>query len=259
MQIITLLTDLFQQALVQLQMFTGNLGLSILLFTFLVRSILLPLSLPSIRSQKKMRELAPEVKKLKEKHGDDKKAFQLAQMELYKKYNANPLSGCLPQIIQIVILIFLYRVLVGFLATAKMNGVPIDAHFLWLNLSQPDSFYILPVLAAVTQLILSVMILPGGEVPDLVPNNSKSKKIIEKNKKEEDTADMAATMQKQMLFMMPLMTGFIALRFPSGLTLYMVATTVFSIIQQQVISGPGGLTLYFRRFLSTLNRKNIAK
>src|SRR5258708_5024385 len=114
--------------------------------------------------------------------------------------------------------------------------------------------YVLPVLAGLTQLILSVMILPGGEVVDIVPNDSKNKKVIEENKKEEDSADMAATMQKQMLFMMPIMTGFIALRFPSGLTLYMVATTIFSIGQQLLLSGPGGLTLYIKRLLSIKNR-----
>jgi YidC/Oxa1 family membrane protein insertase len=255
MQIFKTLTDLFLQALIQLQGVTGNLGLSILLFTFLVRSILLPLSLPSMRSQKKMRELQPEVKKLKEKHKNDTKAFQMAQMELYKKYNANPLSGCLPQILQIAILIFLYQVLVGFLGTTSINGVPVNTSFLWMNLTKPDHLYILPVVAAVTQLIMSVMILPGGEVADIVPNDGKSKKIVESNKKEEETADMAATMQKQMLFMMPLMTGFIAIGFPSGLTLYMVATTIFSIGQQLVLSGPGGLTLYTKRLLSILSRK----
>jgi YidC/Oxa1 family membrane protein insertase len=254
MQIFTVLTDIFRQALIQLQGVTGNLGLSILLFTFLVRSILLPLSIPSLKSQKKIKELQPEVNKLKAKHGSDKRAFQMAQLELYKKYNANPLSGCLPQILQLVILIFLYQVLVSFLSTSTINGVAIDPHFLWLNLSVPDKTFVLPVLAALTQLILSVMILPGGEVPDLVPNNKKEKKLVELNKKEEDTADMAATMQKQMLFMMPLMTGFIAISFPSGLTLYMVATTIFSIGQQWVLSGPGGLTLYMNRFLSKIKR-----
>ncbi len=255
MQILTFLTEVFQQILVQLQGFTGNLGLSILLFTFLVRSLLLPLSIPSLKSQKKMRELQPEVKKLKEKHKNDNKAFQAAQLELYKKYNANPLSGCLPQLLQIVMLIFLYRVLVGFLASSTINGIPIDPHFLWLNLSKPDGSFAMPILAGLTQLILSVMILPGGEVPDIVPNDAKSKKVVEQNKKEEDSAEMAATMQKQMLFMMPLMTAFIALRFPSGLTLYMVATTVFSIIQQLILSGPGGLTLYFNRLKSINIRK----
>ena len=254
MQILTILTNFFLQGLAELQGITGNLGISILVFTFLMRSLLLPLSLPSMKAQKKMRVLQPEVKKLKEKHKGDAKAFQMAQMELYKKYNANPLSGCLPQIVQLVILIFLYRILVGFLTTAKINGVAIDLHFLWLNLGKPDNTLVLPILAGLTQLVLSVMILPGGEIPDLVPNNSKNKAIVEKNKKEEDTADMAATMQKQMLFMMPIMTAFIAWRFPSGLTLYMVATTLFSIGQQYFVTGWGGITTYAVRVISILKR-----
>ena len=253
------ITNIILQALIQLQGLTGNLGLSILLFTFLIRSLLLPLSLPSLKSMKKMKELQPHLNELKKKYKDDKKGLQSAQLELYKKYNANPLSGCLPQILQLVILIFLYRVLVSFLSTAKINGVEIDPHFLWLDLSKPDGMYVMPILAGLTQLILSVMIVPGGEVPDIVPNDSKSKKIQVENKKEEDSAEMAATMQKQMLFMMPLMTGFIALRFPSGLTLYMIATTVFSIVQQYFISGPGGIVSYFQKGKAYLMAKIVKK
>ncbi len=252
-----ILTDIFREVLIQLQGLTGNLGLSILVFTLLIRSLLLPLSLPSLKSQKKIRELQPEVDKLKEKHKNDKKAFQMAQLELYKKYNANPLSGCLPQIVQIVILIFLYRILVDFLGKAQINGIAIDPHFLWLDLTKPDSLFILPVVAALTQLVLSVMILPGGEVADVVPNQSKDKKIQVANKKEEDSAEMAAAMQKQMLFMMPIMTGFIALRFPAGLTLYMVATTLFSIVQQFILTGPGGLATYSKKALYIAQKRRL--
>lgn len=240
-------TQVLLTVLVQFHNLTGNLGYSILLFTFVVRSLLLPLSLPSLKSQKKIRAIQPEVNELKKKHGNDKKAFQVAQMELYKKYNVNPLSGCLPQIVQIIVLILLYQVLVKFISTPLIQGVAINSRFFWLDLSKPDSSFVLPVLAAVTQLILSVMILPGGEVADIVPNDSKKKSIQEANKKEEDVADMAASMQKQMLFLMPLTTGFIALRFPSGLALYWVATTVFTIFQQYFLSGPGGLVTYWKR------------
>ncbi len=248
-------TDALLTILVQFHNLTGNLGLSILLFTFVVRSLLLPLSLPSIKSQKKIREIQPEVDALKKKHGADKKAFQMAQMELYKKYNVNPLNGCLPQILQIIVLILLYQVLVKFISQPVVQGVTIQAHFLWLDLSKPDTKFVLPVLAAVTQLIMSVMILPGGEVPDIVPNNSKNKLVQKENKKEEDVADMAASMQKQMLFLMPLTTGFLALRFPSGLALYWVATTVYSIFQQYFLSGPGGLTLYTKRSINFIKGK----
>jgi len=239
--------------LVQFHNFTGNLGFAILLFTFVVRSLLLPLSLPSIKSQKKIRELKPELDALKNVHGKDKKALQMAQMDLYKKYNVNPLNGCLPQIVQIAVLIGLYQVLVNFISQEQVQGVMIDAKFFWLDLSKPDPRYVLPILAAITQLVLSVMILPGGETPDIVPNNSKNKLVKEANAKEEGVADMAATMQKQMLFLMPLTTGFIALSFPSGLALYWVATTVFSVFQQYILSGPGGLTLYLSRARDFIN------
>jgi YidC/Oxa1 family membrane protein insertase len=251
----TVIINAFLEALLQLQAITGNLGVSILAFTLIVRSLLLPLSLPSMKSQKKMREMQPELKKLQIKHKDDKQALQAAQMELYKKYNVNPLAGCLPQLVQLGILIILYQVLIKFLAQTAINGVAINPFFFGLNLTQPDHTYVLPVLSGLSQFVLSLMILPGGETPDLVPNDSSSKKLQEANKKEEEVADMAATMQKQMLFVMPVMTGFIALRFPSGLALYWVATTVFSIAQQFFLSGPGGLTLYVKRVFAWIEEK----
>lgn len=246
--------DIFNQILLFLYHTTGNLGLAIIVLTILIRALLLPLVLPSLKARKKITELQPELKKLKAKHGKDKQAFQKAQLELYQKYNVNPLSGCLPQIIQLGLLIFLYRALITFLGVDQLNGTAVDPNFLWLNLGNPDNKYVLPVLAAVSQLVLSVMVAPGGETPDLIPNQSKSKAVQKANEKEEDVADMASSMQKQMLFVMPFMTGFIATRFPSGLALYWVMTTVFSIGQQYFISGWGGLTTYYQRVRNWLFR-----
>jgi hypothetical protein len=93
------------------------------------------------------------------------------------------------------------------------------------------------------------MIAPGAEIPDAVPNKSKNPKVKKANEKEENTAEMAATMQQQMLFIMPVMTGILAARFPSGLALYWVATTVFSVGQQYFVSGWGGLTSYYQRLV----------
>ncbi len=253
------ITNVFLEILVQLHNITGSLGWSILAFTFLARSILLPLSLPSLKSQKKIKEVQPELKKLQEKHRGDKKALQVAQMELYKKYNINPLAGCLPQILQLGLLILLYHVLINFISTPEINGVVLNPKFFWLDLAHADKLYVLPVLAGITQLILSLMIAPGGEVRDVVPNDSKSKKVQVENKKEEDMAQMAATMQKQMLFVMPVMTAFLALSFPSGLALYWVATTVFSIIQQYFFSGWGGLSLYSKRILAKIRPTTVIK
>jgi YidC/Oxa1 family membrane protein insertase len=244
------ITQGFNQILLFLVETTGSLGYAIILFTFLIRSFLLPITLPSLRSTKKMQALQPEIKKLTKKHGKDKQALQKAQMELYKKYNVNPLAGCIPQLAQLAVLIFLYRALINFI---NVNTGIIDMNFFWLDLAIPDGKYVLPALAVITQMFLSFMIAPGAETKDIVPNNSKSKKIQKENEKEEDTADMAKSMQQQMMFIMPFMTGFIALRFPSGLALYWVVTTIFSVGQQWYISGPGGLVIYAKRAKAFIN------
>lgn len=233
---------------------TGSLGWAIVVLTLVIRSILVPLTLPSLKARKKINKLQPELNKLKRKHGQDKQALQKAQLELYQKYNVNPLSGCLPQLVQLALLIFLYQALISFLGQESVNGISISASFLWLDLTQPDPKYVLPILAGIFQLLLSMMISPGGEVRDIVPNKAKSKKIRQENEKEEDMAEMAASMQQQMLFIMPVMTVFIATKFPSGLAVYWVMTTVFSIVQQYFISGWGGLKSYFLRAQAALSR-----
>lgn len=246
------LIQYFSNLLLSLNSLVGNMGLVIIIFTLLIRSLLLPLTLPSLKARKKILEIKPELDKLKKKHKDDKQALTQAQLELYKKYNLNPAAGCLPQILQIVVLIVLYRALIQFLDTSGVDGQIINTSFLWFDVVNPDSKLILPVLAGFSQLILSLMIAPGAETRDIVPNKSKSKKVQKKNEQEEDMAEMAAAMQQQMIFIMPIMTGFIATKFPAGLALYWVVSTVFSIIQQLFISGPGGLTSYINRLGAVL-------
>src|SRR3990170_3665223 len=96
-------------ALIFLDRLTGNFGWSVILLTVVLRLAMTPLVLPSLRLSKKMQELAPELAKLKEKFKDDKTALMTAQAELYKQHGANPASGCLPQIIQILVLIALFN------------------------------------------------------------------------------------------------------------------------------------------------------
>lgn len=241
------LIEYFSQILFILHGFTGGVGWALVAFTVIIRSILLPLTLPSIKAQKRIADLKPEIDALKQKFGDDKTGFQQAQLELYKKYNVNPLAGCLPQLLQIGVLIVLYQTLLHFFNNPTFNGVALNFGFFGLDLTKTDSTYVLPILAGVTQLVLSVMIMPATEVRDVVSNTSKKKEVQKENKKEEDMAEMAATMQQQMMFIMPIMTVFFALKFPAGLALYWVVTTVYSIGQQYVISGPGGLVTYTKR------------
>ncbi|MBU1071150.1 YidC/Oxa1 family membrane protein insertase [Patescibacteria group bacterium] len=224
------------------QFLGGNLGLAIIALTLFIRSILIPVTIPSLRSAKKMQELKPLLDKLKKKHKGDKKKIQQAQMELYKKNNINPAAGCLPQIAQIIVLISLYRVLMDFIGQDVVNGLTLNLKFLWLDLSQPDPLYILPVLAGLFQLVFSIAMQSGLKSEVKAPKQKKERK------KEEDNIEMAQTMQKQMLYTMPLMTTIIALKFPSGLALYWTISTIFSLVQQLIVSGPGGLIPLLNKF-----------
>lgn len=237
-------TDFFSMILVFLDSIFNNLGLTIIVFTILIRLVLLPLTLPSIKSSKKIQELQPEIKKLKEKHGKDKQALALAQAQLYKSYNINPLAGCLPQLLQLFILIVLYQSIIHLFDDPSFTNLS----FLWVNLAEYDKTYILPVLAGLTQFLLSLMIIPATQTRDIVDNKSKDKAIQEANKKEEDIAEMAVTMQQQMVFLMPIMTVFIALKLPSGLALYWVVGTIITIITQYFVSGWGGLATYWNKY-----------
>ena len=244
----------FNIILTSLYSVIGDLGLSIVAMTLLIRSLLLPISLPSLKAQKKIRKIQPQLEKLKRKYKKNPKAMQQAQKELYKKYNVNPLAGCLPQIFKIIILLGLYRALTSFLGNGVVNGLTINPHFLWLDLTQPDSTYVFPVLVGAIQFLLAVMLSPGAEVRDIEPNQAKSKKIKKANEKEENTAEMAKAMQKQMIFMMPVMTAFIATRLPAGMAVYWVTTNLYSMVQQYFISGWGGLETYLQRIISKLKK-----
>lgn len=211
-----------------------NLGFAIILLTLIVRGVLVPVTIPSLKSAKKLQELKPHLDKLKEKH-KDKQKLQLATLELYKQHGINPAAGCLPQIAQLLVLIALYQVFIKFINGGQFNGQSLNLNFLWLNLGKPDPYYILPVLAGLSQLVFSFMMTSGLESHVKAPKNKDEKK------KEEDSMEMAQSMQQQMLYLMPAMTVIIALKFPSGLALYWVVTTLFSLVQQYIVSGLGGL------------------
>lgn len=233
---------LFQSLLFLTKILGGSLGLSIIALTLLLRFVLIPLTIPSLRSAQKIKALKPELDKLKAKYGDDKKQLQMEQLKLYQQHGVNPAAGCLPTLIQFAILIAMYRVLMDFITKNGELGT-INLHFLWFNVSQPDPIYILPLLTGVSQLLLSLMLSPAIEHH---PETTKAKT--------EDVQEMAETMQQQMLFIMPVMTAVLALRFPAGLALYWLITTVFSAVQQYFVSGWGGLARYL-----SLARQHVRK
>lgn len=245
-------------ALIFFYQFLGqNLGWAIIGLTVVIRGILTPLTLPSMRSAQKIKDLQPELNKLKEKYGHDKQVFAQKQLEFYKEKGVNPAAGCLPQIVQLVILIALYQ---AFNQVLKSNGdtianlnqllysplqLPLNAvlnsKFLYLDLTKPDIFMIpalklgpilidkLPglflVASAVTQFLSSKLMMPAAAAGE------------EKSKLTEGASDdMAVAMQKQMLYLFPIMTLFIGFTFPSGLVLYWFTFSVFMLVQQIIMN-----------------------
>jgi YidC/Oxa1 family membrane protein insertase len=224
---------------------TGNLGWGIILFTIVLRLVLAPITIPSLKTAQRMKELQPEIKKLKEKFAKDAQKLTAAQIELFKKHNINPLAGCIPQLIQLGLLLLLYHALLAFLQLEEVHGVALNTGFFWLELDNPDTTLVLPILAAVTQFLLTIMIMPTAAPDEVKPvKNKKKKKAVEPEKKE-DFSEIAMQVQKQMMYILPVMTGVIAATFPSGLALYWVVTTVFGIIQQGYISGWNSIPEFF--------------
>ena len=219
-----------------------NFGLAIIFLTLLIRGCLIPITLPSLKSARAIRDLKPELDGLKKKYKKNKKKLQEEQLKLYREKGINPAAGCLPNILQFLILIALYRVFIHFIQTGKINDTGVAMSFLWLDLAKPDPYFLLPILAGFSQLIMGLMITPQpAKVAEI------SEKAKESAQKTEDTEEMAMSMQKQMILMMPLMTVLIGVKLPSGLALYWLATTIFSIFQQYFISGVGGLSPWLKK------------
>ena len=265
----TVLYQPLVNALIFFYKISGNFGIALIALTILIRVLLIPLTLPSMRAAEKIKELAPELEKLKKKYGKDKQKLAKAQLELYQKAGANPAAGCLPQIIQLVILITLYQAFMQVLKAGngevitKLNetlypflklhiSTVINTKFLFLDLNKPDIIRIpgltfpLPgvflITAALLQFLSSKMMMPAVQ---------KAKEIAKKTPEKQD--DMAAEMQSQMMYFFPLMTLVIGYSFPSGLVLYWLVFSLFTSIQQYFISGWGGLTPWINK----LRKKSV--
>lgn len=205
----------------------SNLGLGIIALTAVIRVVLTPFMIPSLKTAQKQKEISGELSELKKKYKDDKKKLAEEQMALFKKNGINPAAGCLPQIVQIVVLIALYQVFIKVLGfNGKVSAIApefsfINTHFLYLDLLRRDPYIIVPALAGASQFLMTKMMLPVVK---------KEEKLAEKTKDKSD--DLMYNMQEQMLYLGPIMTVLISWNLPSGLVLYWLATTVFSIIQQ---------------------------
>lgn len=195
-------------SLAKLYTLIPNYGLVVILFAFIVKILLNPLTKQSFVSNKKMQALQPEIQKLKEKYKNDPQRASRAQMELFKERGVNPMGGCLPLLLQMPILISFFTV---FRSTIEFRGAPFIA---WISdLSAPDTLLsvggfpinVLPVFMGLTMFLQQKMMATPG----------------------------AGGQQKFMLYFMNVFFLFLFYSFPSGLNLYYSVFNVLSIVQQK--------------------------
>ena len=190
----------------------GNYGIAIIIVTVLMRIIIFPLTLKQEKSMKKMRELQPELEKIKEKYKDNPQEYQQKTAELYRESGVNPLGGCLPLLIQMPVFVALYWAFSG-------NAIPADAKFLWFTLKQPDRLFMI-----------------GNFAFNLLPILNVGVTYIQQKIMTSATSGQESSQQMQtMLYMMPLMMLFIFYKMPSGVTLYYLVSGALSLVQQYFI------------------------
>jgi YidC/Oxa1 family membrane protein insertase len=216
----------------------NSFGLAIVAFTIIVRTLMLPLTLKQLHAAKAMSSLQPKIQELQKKYGKNREELSKATMALYREHGVNPIGCAVPTLLQFPIWIGLYQsihlamadrpdalyelgkyVYSGFSNIASL--IPINNHFLWLNLAYPDQIYLLAILVAGSTWVQQKMMT----MPTTDPQQQQ--------------------MNQMMGIMMPLMMGFFTISFPSGLALYWLISNLYSIVVQYFITGWGSLRLPF--------------
>lgn len=213
-----------------------DFGIAVIILTVIIRLILYPLMIQSIKSQKVLSELQPKIQEIQIKYKNEKEKQAKATMELYQKEKINPFGGCLPLLIQFPILIALYQVFWRGLRPEEMAGlysfVPylaaINPTFLGIvNLAKASPVF--AVLAGVLQYFQTKMIVPRQQKLGGGQSSEKGNQMTQ----------LSQVMQKQTLYFFPLFTVFILWRLPAAIGLYWIVTVLFSIIQQYLIYSKG--------------------
>ena len=211
---------------------SGSFGLAIIALTVIVRLISWPLTKRQLNSTKAMQEMQPKIQELQKKYGKNQQKLQQEMMKLYKEAGVNPL-GCLwPMLIQLPIWIALYQAIMSALATTPESllglaqrlyswdivnqAIPLSSKFLWLDLGQPDPYFILAIIVGGTMWVQQKMTTAPAVDP-----------------RQQSTSRM-------MTVLMPLMFGFLTLMFPSGLALYWAVSNIIGIVTQYFVTGGWG-------------------
>ncbi|MDY5973548.1 YidC/Oxa1 family membrane protein insertase [Streptococcus pluranimalium] len=187
--------------------FGGSIGLGIVLFTLLIRLILMPLYHMQLKSSQKMQELQPELRELQRRYAGPDNRLKLAEesQALYKKYDINPYASFIPLFVQLPILMALYQALsrVSFLK---------EGHFLWVNLAERDPYFILPILAALFTFL--------------------STWLTNKAAKE---SNITLTL---MTYVMPILILVMGVNLASGIALYWTVSNAFQVVQILLLNNP---------------------
>jgi YidC/Oxa1 family membrane protein insertase len=211
----------------------NNFGLAIILFTILIRIVTWPLNAQQMKGAAAMQELQKDKdwQAIQKKYAKDKEKLAQEQMRVYREKGINPFSSCLPTLIQFPIIIALYQSIIRALASTPLDLlklsrsislpnvsdlIPLNSKFLWMDLGRPESVVIfglaIPTLAlivAITTYIQAKLTMPTSTTP----------------------GDQSAAMSSMMSIYMPLLLGYFALTFASGLSVYFITSNVLGIIQ----------------------------
>jgi YidC/Oxa1 family membrane protein insertase len=211
-----------------------NFGVAIILFTILIRVITWPLNASQMKGAQAMQAMQNDKEWLdiQKKYAKDKEKLSQEQMRIYKERGINPFASCLPTLIQFPVIIGLYQSITRALATTPLtllqlgrglypfldvhSIIPLNSKFLWMDLGTPESvqilgfaFPVLAVIVALTTYIQSKLTMPTSTNPN----------------------DQTAAMSSSMAITMPLMLGWFALTFPSGLAVYFITSNLLGILQ----------------------------
>ncbi|MFH1908035.1 MAG: YidC/Oxa1 family membrane protein insertase [Chloroflexota bacterium] len=225
------------------QIFGGNFGLAIILFTILIRLVTHPLTAQQIKSSQAMQEMQQSKKwqDIQKKYKGDKEKLSQEQMKLYKELGVSPFSSCLPTLIQLPIIFGLYQSIMRALVASPLQLLtltrsvyavfdtpallPLNSHFLWMNLGQaPEKIFLpfltsgipnptLAIIVALTTYVQTKLTMPPPANP----------------------GDQSAMMGKMMGMYMPFLLGYFALTFASGLSIYFIASNLVGILQYALL------------------------
>lgn len=208
----------------------ADIGFAIIALTVLIKLVLWPFMSQSLKSQKALQELQPKIEELKSRHKDDKEALAKAMMELYQKEKVNPLASCLPLLIQLPILIALYRVLLAGFGTETLS----ELYGFVANPGEINHIFFGVIDLSVSSLYLAVLAGYFQFMQTRMLMHARPPKQVQGKKGAMDES-MLASMNKSMLMFMPIITVVIGATLPAGLTLYWVTVNIVSILQQQFV------------------------